>query len=69
LGGSFAFGAYNYTRYSGGDLGRWNDLKVSFVMVWLIIAVLLYIVEKMDIGFSDYQLLSLHSTKKHCQLS
>lgn len=57
LGGSFAFAAYNYTRYTGGDLGRWNDLKITFGAAWLVIALLIYIVEKLDIGFSEYQLL------------
>lgn len=57
LGGSFALAAYNYTRYTGGDLGRWNDLKITFGVIWLVVALLIYVAEKMDIGLSEYQLL------------
>lgn len=57
LGGSFALAAINYTRYTGGDLGRWNDLKITFGAAWIVVALLIYVVEKLDVGFSSYQLL------------
>lgn len=57
LGGSFALAAYNYTRYTGGDLGRWNDLKLSFMVIWIAFGVLLYGVGRLEPRISEYQLL------------
>ena len=57
LGGSFALAAYNYTRYTGGDFGKWSDLKFTFVGLWVGFALLLYFVQKIDPRFTDYQLL------------
>lgn len=57
LGASFFLTVFNYTRYSGGDFGRWNDLKVTFGAVWVAFAVLLYVIQKLDPRFSEYQLL------------
>lgn len=57
LGGSFFLMIFNYTRYTGGDLGRWNDLKMTFGAIWLAFVALIYVVEKLDVGFSEYQLL------------
>lgn len=57
LGASFGLAVWNYTRYTGGDYGRWNDLKITFGAIWLVFAVLIYVVDKMDVGFSEYDLL------------
>jgi hypothetical protein len=57
LGGSFGLAVWNYTRYTGGDYGRWSDLKITFGAIWLVFAFLIYIVDKMEIGFSEYDLL------------
>jgi hypothetical protein len=57
LGGSFFLAVFNYTRYTGGDYGRWNDLKVTFGVIWVAFAVLLYAIQRFDPRFSEYQLL------------
>jgi hypothetical protein len=58
LGVSFAIFIYYYTRASSDNYrGRWNDLKVFFGTVWVGFTLLLYVIEKFDIGFTEYQLL------------
>ncbi len=58
LGLSFAIFIYYYTRASSNSYrGRWGDLKLFFGTVWLGFSLLLYVVEKFDIGFTEYQLL------------
>jgi len=58
LGISFAIFIYYYTRASSDSYrGRWSDLKFFFSVVWIGFAILLYIVQKFDIGFTEYQLL------------
>lgn len=59
LGLSFAIFIYYYTRASSSNeyRGRWGDLKMVFGVVWIGFSLLLYIVQKFDIGFSEYQLL------------
>lgn len=58
LGGSFWLATYNYARYTGERYqGRWNDLKVTFGVVWLAFALIIYLVEKLNVGFSEYDLL------------
>ena len=57
LGGSFAFATYNYTRYTGGDFVRWNDLKILFAVIWISLVVLIYGIQKIDPRFNTYQLL------------
>jgi len=58
LGLSFAIFIYYYTRASSNSYrGKWSDLKLFFGTVWIGFSLLLYIVEKFDIGFTEYQLL------------
>jgi hypothetical protein len=57
LGGAFILGTYNYTRYTGGDVGRWSDLKVMFIVVWIAFIVLLYAIKRLDPRMTDYELL------------
>ncbi|HSV95259.1 MAG TPA: hypothetical protein VLH94_04820 [Spirochaetia bacterium] len=59
LGLSFAIFIYYYTRASSSNeyRGRWGDLKMLFGVIWISFSLLLYIVQKFDIGFSEYQLL------------
>jgi hypothetical protein len=47
----------NYTRYSGGDVGKWGDLKVFFAVVWLAMVILIYSIRKVRPEISEYQLL------------
>jgi hypothetical protein len=37
--------------------GRWSDLKVTFGVIWVGFVILLYIIQKLDIGLTEYQLL------------
>ena len=58
LGLSFAIFIYYYTRTSSKSYrGKWSDLKLFFVTVWIGFSLLLYVIEKFDIGFTEYQLL------------
>lgn len=58
LGISFATFIYYYTRASSDKYrGKWSDLKLFFGVVWLGFSLLLYIIQKFDIGFTEYQLL------------
>jgi len=58
LGLSFAIFIYYYTRASSNIYrGRWSDLKLFFGVAWIGFSLLLYIVQKFDIGFTEYQLL------------
>lgn len=58
LGISFAIFIYYYTRASSDNYrGRWSDLKIFFGTVWVGFTLLLYIIGKFDIGFTEYQLL------------
>ena len=57
LGGAAALATYNYTRYTSGDVGRWNDFKVSFMVIWIGFVVLLYSIQQLNPKLTDYQLL------------
>lgn len=58
LGVSFATFIYYYTRASSDRYrGKWRDLKFFFGVVWIGFSLLLYVIEKFDIGFTEYQLL------------
>jgi len=58
LGISFAIFIYYYTRASSENYrGRWGDLKLVFGIIWVAFSLLLYTIQKFDIGFSEYQLL------------
>jgi len=58
LGISFAIFLYYYTRASSDKYrGRWSDLKFFFGIAWIAFTILLYIIEKFEIGFTEYQLL------------
>jgi hypothetical protein len=58
LGVSFATFIYYYTRASSNKYrGKWGDLKFFFGIVWIGFALLLYVIEKFNIGFTEYQLL------------
>lgn len=58
LGISFAVFIYYYTKTSSNSYrGRWNDLKFFFGVVWIGFSLLLYVIQKFDIGFTEYQLL------------
>lgn len=58
LGISLAIFIYYYTQTSSNSYqGKWNDLKFFFGVVWIGFSLLLYIVQKFDIGFTEYQLL------------
>lgn len=57
MGFSFWLATYNYTRYTGGDLGRWNDLKMSFAVIWVAFMVLLYGIDKVEPRITEYEML------------
>ena len=58
LGISFAIFIYYYTRASSGNYrGKWGDLKLVFGVAWVGFSLLLYLVQKFDIGITEYQLL------------
>ena len=58
LGLSFAIFIYYYTRATSDTYrGKWSDLKLFFGVVWVGFSLLLYVVQKFDIGFTEYQLL------------
>lgn len=57
LSGVFILGTYSYTRYSSGDVGKWSDLKVLFIVVWMAFIALLYAVRRLDPRVTEYQLL------------
>lgn len=58
LGISFATFIYYYTRASSDRYrGKWSDLKFFFGVAWIGFTLLLYVVEKFEIGFTEYQLL------------
>jgi len=58
LGISFAIFLYYYTRASSNNYrGKWSDLKFFFGVAWVGFSLLLYVIEKFGIGFTEYQLL------------
>jgi hypothetical protein len=58
LGASFAVFIYYYTRASSNTYrGKWSDLKLFFGIVWIGFSLLLYVIQKFDLGFTEYQLL------------
>jgi hypothetical protein len=58
LGISFATFIYYYTRASSDRYrGKWSDLKFFFGVAWIGFSLLLYVIEKFEIGFTEYQLL------------
>jgi hypothetical protein len=58
LGGLFLIGMYSYTKYYGDEYrGRWADLKMVFLAVWVGFMLLLYVVRRVDPAITDYQLL------------
>jgi len=58
LGVSFATFIYYYTRASSDSYkGRWGDLKVFFGILWVGFSILLFVIQKFDIGLTEYQLL------------
>lgn len=58
LGLSFAIFIYYYTRATSDNYkGKWSDLKLFFGITWIGFSLLLYAVQKFDIGFTEYQLL------------
>jgi hypothetical protein len=58
LGVSFATFIYYYTRASSDRYrGKWSDLKFFFGVAWIGFTILLYVIEKFEIGITEYQLL------------
>jgi hypothetical protein len=58
LGGCFVLAMSNYTRFMGDTyFGKWNDLKLVFVVGWLGFMVLLYGVMRLDSAMTEYQFL------------
>lgn len=57
LGLSLLTGMFFYTRSTDDLVGRWSDLKVTFIVFWLGFMTLLYGVRKIDPDLDEYQLL------------
>lgn len=53
----FSIAMYWYTRSKDQYVGKWSDLKASFLMLWVGLIFLLYSVRQVDPRVSDYQLL------------